>query len=142
MVSVADKLGELLTRLNACTGLTFSPNSSLHTIVAGINTFILDNHVRKWSERAGRPLGPPETTPGPCIGHDCVNFAIVYPRCTECCRRLYKVDVGTSTISGAGLGLFAAKTFKSGDYVCDYSYEMTKSSNLEGTKMGYYWDTS
>ena len=126
---------EILMQLKACTGLTLPPNATVQMIVGSINDFILSSHVQRWNKAAERPLGYPETTPGPCAGRSCVNFAIVYPNCAECCHRLYKVDVATSTVPGAGLGLFAAKKFQAGEYVCDYTYEMTETSKVEGTKV-------
>ena len=97
----------------------------LHTV---INEFIVKLYGLKWESNAGRPLKPPEFSPGMCRTKNCPNAAYVFIYCAGCCRVRYGVEVKKSTLNApdvrAGLGLFACKTFQDGGYVCDYTWDM------------------
>jgi hypothetical protein len=93
-------------------------------LVEKLNIIILEEQHSRWNELAGRSLQSPEITPAICRTRGCHNSAIVFPFCQACCRWKYHVQVRPSTISGAGLGLFANKNFKAGEYVCDYCFNM------------------
>ena len=108
------------------TELTLPSIATPCEIVALVNSFILQQHCECWSILAGRPMIPPEITPDFCSSPQCPNSAIVDRYCLDCCRKRSQVTVRQSTIKGAGLRLFATKEFKSGDYICDYCYDMRK----------------
>ena len=93
-------------------------------VIKLINSFILRHQIMAWNQVAGRRLESPEIQPDLCQSPRCPNSAIVFPYCADCCRKYYRVEVRPSTIHASGLGLFATGTFKSGEYVCDYCYDM------------------
>jgi hypothetical protein len=93
-----------------------------------LNKAIIDWHKNLWEDIIERPITTPEFNPGWCRTKRCTNAAIIYSFCTDCTRRKYRVEVKQSTLhttnNRVGVGLFALKLFKSGEYICDFSWNI------------------
>lgn len=65
----------------------------------------------------------------PCIYHNeknelCGNSAYYGPFCEKHAKQVEGVFVRPSHAPGAGMGLFAARPYKVGDYICDYASQL------------------
>jgi hypothetical protein len=93
-----------------------------------LNAAVFRWHSEIWALKAGRNLTQPEFSPGFCLARRCPNAAFVYVYCSGCIKRRWHVEVKESSLNepgnGAGLGLFATKEFTSGEYVCEYTWNM------------------
>lgn len=109
-------------------GIPVDDNVTPRSLLKSINKWILTTHSSKWADMAGRPIKSPEFCPGFCSTQRCPNAAFIYVLCSGCIRRRFRVEIRPSTLNSdeikAGLGLFACKRFKPGEYICDYSWNM------------------
>jgi hypothetical protein len=102
--------------------------STPRQLLSIINEFIFNFYRRRWETMIGRALTAPEFSPAVCQTKRCPNGAYVFAYCSRCCQVKYHVEVKESTLNAegidAGLGLFACRNFKAGDYVGTYTWDM------------------
>jgi hypothetical protein len=64
-------------------------------------------------------------------GTECQNFTVHSDVCAFHLSRDYGLRIGASTVSGAGLGLFATRDFAKGERVCQYKGKIVSRAAFE-----------
>jgi hypothetical protein len=117
--------------MNASGLLIRNPVTLRSLLILLLNTAVIDWHKNEWEVLAGYSITAPEFSPGWCHTKRCTNAAIMYVFCADCIRRKYGVELKTSTINPTGLGLFALKSFKAGQYIVDFAWNIMP--DVDGT---------